>query len=136
MKRPGHVKAGGRAGFFATPKEAEVYLARTHGVEHGGEYTQVGRSTKDCIEVCNAVVRRFDVVVNDVAHESKLGRVNLNSSMERQIRSDAYLVQKGDIRGAHWDFFASSVSNTMGPSTPVLDLLDEMGIPYTIHVPA
>ncbi|TFC91318.1 MULTISPECIES: hypothetical protein [Cryobacterium] len=136
MKRPGHVKAGGGARFFATPKKAEAYLARTHGVKDRGEYTQVGRSTKDCIEVCNAVVRRFDVVVDDVAHESKLGRVNLSPSIERQIRSDAYLVQKGDIKGAHWDFFASSVSNTMGPSAPVLDLLDEMGIPYTIHVPA
>ncbi|TFC75816.1 hypothetical protein E3T23_14815 [Cryobacterium cheniae] len=136
MKRPGHVKAGGRARFFATPKEAEAYLASTHGVKDGGEYTQVGHSTKDCIEVCNAVVRRFDVVAKEVAHESKLGRVNLSPSIERQIRSDAYLVQKGDIKGAHWDFFASSVSNTMGPSEPVLDLLDELGIPYTIHVPA
>ena len=136
MKRPGHVKAGGRARFFATPKKAEAYLARSPGVEHGGENTQVGRSTKDCIEVCNAVLRRFDVVADKVAHESKLGRVNLSPSIERQIRSDAYLVQKGDIKGAHWDFFASSVSNTMGPSEPVLDLLDDVDIPYTIHVPA
>ena len=138
MKRPGHVKAGGRARFFATPKEAEAYLASTHGVKDGGEYTQVVRSTKDCIEVCNAVLRRFDVLADNVAHESKVGRVNLTPSIERQIRSDAYLVAKGDsdIEGAHWDFFASSGSNTMGASEPVLDLLDELGISYTFHIPA
>ncbi|TFD36295.1 hypothetical protein E3T34_01075 [Cryobacterium sp. TMT1-62] len=136
MKRDGHVKAAGSARLFATGGEGEVFLAGLFGAAGGGEYTQVVRSTKDCMEVCNVVARRFDVLVDNVAHESKVGRVYLSPSIEKQIRSDAYLVEKGDIEGAHWHFFASSVSNTMGPSKPVLDLLDELGIPYTIHVPA
>ena len=137
MKRDGHVKAeGARAPFFATGKEGEAFLAGLYPATDGSKYTQIARSTKDCIEVCNVVLRRFDVLVDNVAHESKVGRVNLSPSIERQIRSDAYLVDQGEIEEARWHFFASAVSKTMGPSKPVLDLLDELGIPYTIHIPA
>ena len=136
MKREGHVEwHGTSARFFATGLDGESFLTRLYSASGVGEYTQVVRSTRDCIEVCNAVARRFDFLADNVAHESKVGRVYLSPSIERQIRSDAYLVDMGDIDGAHWHFFASSRSNTMGPSAPVLDLLDELDIPYTIHVP-
>lgn len=74
------------------------------------------------------------VVAGDVAHESKVGRVSLTPSIERQIRSDAYLVGRGEIAGAQRHFFPSAESNTIGPTEPVLDLLDELEIPYTIHL--
>ncbi len=137
MKRPGHVNVNsGRAGFFDTGKDGETFLAGLYPATDGSKYTQIARSTKDCIEACNDFLRRFDVLADNVAHESKVGRVNLSPSIERQIRSDAYLVDQGDIDGAHWHFFASAVSKTLGPSKPVLDLLDELEIPYTIHIPA
>lgn len=63
------------------------------------------------------------------------GRVYLTASIERQLRSYAYLTDVGLIDGAHWHFFANSESNSLGPSGPVLDLLEELGIDHTIHPP-
>lgn len=88
------------------------------------------------MEVCNSKVRIFDVFVDGVAHESKVGHVAWTEFTRNQIREDAWLVKKGDIQGAHWHFFASSRSNTIGADKRVFDLLDQAGIPYTVHLPA
>lgn len=135
MNAPGHIKAkGGKAPFLATGWAGEEYLSRILKASNADEQTQIVRSTLGCVEVCNATARRFDVLVDGIAHESKVGRVYLTPSIERQIRSDAFLVSQGEIAGAQWHFMASSQSNTIGPTQPVLDLLNELNIPYTIHV--
>lgn len=46
---------------------------------------------------------------------------------------DAELVSKERIEGAHWHFFRSGVTGKIGGSQPLLDLLTEKGIPYTVH---
>ncbi len=46
---------------------------------------------------------------------------------------DAELITRGEINGAHWHFFRSGVTGKIGASKPLLDLLKEKGIKYTIH---
>lgn len=134
-KRPGHVD-GLPAKFFRTGPEGEAFLERLYGVAAKGATTQVSASTKACASVCNSLRRRFDVVADGIAHESKVGRTSLTSSVERQLSSDAYLIETGAIGGAHWHFLASDITDSFGPTGPLLDRLDELTIPYTIHLPA
>jgi hypothetical protein len=131
LKRPTHVQ-GTAARFFADGTEGEVFLENLYGATLKGADKQVWASTKGYI----GKGRFFDVFVDGVAHESKVGHVAWSKSIENQIMKDAWLVKNGDIEGAHWHFFASSASNTVGADKKVLDLLDERGIPYTIHLPA
>lgn len=123
--------------FFESGPAGEAWLEARYPPVGGVKHSQVVLSTDGCLVVCNAVARRFDVFVNGVAHESKVGRVTLTDSIERQIRTDAYLVERGvgGVQSAHWHFFASGQSNTIGATQPVLDLLEELGIEYTIHLP-
>lgn len=135
LRRAGHVSAA-PSKFFADGPQGEEYLhgvLRTRGAEVS---TQVVESTKSCVEVCNVTWRRFDVVADGVAHEAKVGYKILTAALERQIRSDAYLVKTGRIDRAHWDFLPSAYSGQVGADAKVLDLLDEVGIKYTIHLPA
>lgn len=134
IKRNTPVAAPG-AKFFANGPEGEKFLEHLYGVNVVGATKQISASTKGCLKVCNDFRRRFDVLADGVAHESKVGFVRMSPSIERQIRSDAWLVKNGDIEGAHWHFFASARSNTLSADKKVLDLLDEQRIPYTIHPP-
>ncbi|MDR7187020.1 hypothetical protein J2X85_004081 [Microbacterium trichothecenolyticum] len=135
-KRSGHAQRVNTP-FFDSGLAGESWLEARYPPVGGVKHSQVVLSTDGCLVVCNAVARRFDVFVNGVAHESKVGRVTLTDSIERQIRSDAYLIERGvgGVESAHWHFFASGQSNSIGATQPVLDLLDELGIEYTIHLP-
>lgn len=135
MKRPGHIN-GAPAKFFATGNEGEAFLGGLFGAQAKGVNLQVRASTAACGEICsNSRVRIIDVFVDGVAHESKVGFVVLSQFTERQIQKDAWLVKHGHINGAHWHFFPSSRSNTLGADKRVLGMLDAFGIPYTIHAP-
>jgi hypothetical protein len=124
--------AGAAATFFAKGSDGEKWLESLYGATAKGKDKQVWRSTKGFI----GRGRYFDVFVNGVAHESKVGFVKWSKSIENQILKDAHLAATDDtLEGVHWHFFASSASNTMGADKRVLDLLDQKGIPYTLHVP-
>lgn len=134
MKREGHIE-GPPSRYLADGPAGEKTLVaalRKNGTEVG---TQVTASTKGCVEVCNPTARRFDAVVDGIAHESKVGFNDLDAGTRAQINSDAYLVETGVIRGAHWHFYPSAHTDQIGANKPVLDLLEENGIPFTIHVP-
>ena len=135
ISRPGHVK-GSATRFMADGKDGEKSLERELRKSSKTVGTQVSANTAGCVQVCNALARRFDVVADGVAHESKVGPVPFSASIEKQIRSDAYLIETGEIVGAQWHFFPSAVSNKVGANEKVLDLLEEFGIPYTIHLPS
>jgi Mg-chelatase subunit ChlD len=78
--------------------------------------------------------RHVDVVDgNGVLHEVKCGYVSLRSSVSRQIEKDALLRADGDE--IVWHFVASDRTGSLGADPAVLDLLDEVGIPYVIHLP-
>jgi len=134
MKSARHVD-GADARFIETGADGEALLARQVAKDGRANQTQAVRSTRDCPSGANAFVRRFDVLVDQVAHESKVGQVSLTKSIERQIRSDACLVDRGEIDSAHWHFYASAVSDTVGASQEVFDLLDALEIDYSIHAP-
>ncbi|MFC7788108.1 hypothetical protein ACU045_03910 [Microbacterium sp. MAHUQ-60] len=97
--------------------------------------TDVVFSTRDCGQGCNPLIRQIDVLAAGIAHEAKVGYVAMSPSTARQIRSDAYLIESGQVDGAQWHFFASSGNNSVGASTAVLSLLEELDIKYTIHLP-
>ncbi|KRE52414.1 hypothetical protein ASG92_25560 [Arthrobacter sp. Soil736] len=85
-------------------------------------------------------VRRSDVDIRDldrVAHEVKSGYVKYQSSITRQIEKDAILARTEGtgINGAVWHFVASDRSGTIGADPRILDLVEENGINYVIHLP-
>ncbi|SEJ14502.1 hypothetical protein SAMN05421637_0937 [Demequina mangrovi] len=132
MKRAGHV-VGKTTRAFESVVAAQEFLEDHLQSTAAAVDTQVTLSTAACVNGCNDVARRFDVVADGVAHESKVGRVSLTPAVKRQIESDAHLIATGDVVQAHWHFFASETSHTIGASDEVLDLLDAHGIVYTIH---
>lgn len=134
MKREGH-SIGPPSRFMENGPAGEASLEQMLSTQGEIVDTQVRASTVDCVEVCNANARVFDAVVDDVAHESKVGFNSLTSSVRAQINSDAYLMEAGVIDSAHWHFYPSAHTSQLGASKPVLDLLEEKGIGFTIHVP-
>lgn len=134
MSNASHVP-GASAPFMKTGLDGENFLENLLRSSAVDVRTQVTASTSSCVEVCNAVARRFDIVADGVAHESKVGYVDLDAATRRQIESDAFAIANGDIDSAHWHFLASAESKTIGPSAPVVELLEKYGIPFTIHAP-
>lgn len=63
--------------------------------------TQVGMSTTECIAICSPTVRRLDVVVDDVAHDSKVGYLTLTHGIRQQIESDTHLAETAQIEPTH-----------------------------------
>lgn len=134
LDRPGHV-SGRSVQFMNDGKAGEDYLERSRSRFFAKAETQFSESTKGCITVCNPHIRRFDVVARGIAHEAKVGFKTLDSTTRRQIESDAYLISTGQIKGAHWHFYPSAYTSKLGASDPLIDLLEEKGIRYTIHLP-
>lgn len=134
VKRSGHVP-GRVAPFFKDGYAGEAWLEELYDASKKGVDKQVRFATAGCSN-CNATnLRIIDVLVDGVAHESKVGFKRLDAGIERQIRSDAYLIETGQLEGAHWHFFASDHSNQIWADPKVLNLLDEYGIRCTIHPP-
>lgn len=138
-----HVK-GRPVEFFSHWKDAENYLEKYLKERSKNVVAQASMSTKDCLTVCNSLARKFDVVADGVAHESKTGAVSLNSKIRRQIESDAFSrgetarTLDGDtikIEDVHWHFFPSGISCSIGPDPAVLELLTEKKINFTVHPP-
>jgi hypothetical protein len=72
--------------------------------------------------------RTFDApIIDRIAHESKAGvNVKLTAPIRRQILKDKWLIENGDIAGAHWHFW-------QGADQGLLDFLTENGIDFTVH---
>lgn len=130
----GHV-AGVSAPFFRSWNDAEAFLDDLYDATSTGTTTQAVLPTSSCVLVCNASVRRIDVLADSVAHESKVGYVYLSPGIRAQIESDAYLVRTGAIESAHWHFFASADSKTIGPSQAVMELLEKTESPSRFTSP-
>lgn len=134
MKREGH-SIGPPSRFMANGLAGEANIERMLSAHGEIVETQVRASTVGCVEVCNANARIFDAVVDDIAHVPKVGFNTLTSSVRAQISSDVYLMETGVIDSAHWHFYPSAHTSQLGASKPVLDLLQEKGVSFTIHVP-
>lgn len=134
IKREGHIE-GPPSRYLPDGPAGEKALVATLSKNGAKVRTQVTVSTRGCVEVCNPTSRRFDAVAEGLAYESKVGFVDLDAGTRAQINSDAYLIETGAIRGAHWHFYPSDRTDQIGASKQVLDLLEEKGIPFTIHMP-
>ncbi len=77
--------------------------------------------------------RYVDQLVNDIAHESKVGYTSLTADIKTQIAKDVELMNGGNIKGAVWHFFKSPVTKLVGATKPLLDELKKNGITYIIH---
>ncbi|GAV96160.1 hypothetical protein CS176_0390 [Corynebacterium glutamicum] len=138
-----HVK-GHPVEFFPHWNGGESYLEKYYKKRSRNVTTQLKFLTTDCTAVCNAFARKFDVVADGVAHESKTGAVSMNNSIRRQIESDAFAKGKTaeakdgssvKIKDVHWHFFPSGASCSIGPDPGVLELLIEKDIKFTVHPP-
>ena len=101
-------------------ESGEKALKKAYGGEHKTFNTSEGK-------------RVVDVFSNGIAHESKVGYASKTKFIQKQIRKDVELVQKGRIKAAHWHFYRSPTTGKIGASKPLLKFLDECNIKYTIH---
>lgn len=67
-------------------------------------------------------------------HEVKSGYVAFRSRITRQIEKDALLKRDVGV-DVVWHFVVSGRSGSLGADPRLLDLLDEAGISYVIHLP-
>lgn len=77
--------------------------------------------------------RVVDQLVDNVAHESKVGSTSLTQSVTGQIAKDSELVRTGQIDGAVWHFFNSPVTGRGGPSAPLMMKLQDNNIGVVVH---
>lgn len=132
--RPGHLAGEPVRPLRATTQARERILdlyARTNSAA-----AKLQSFATSACDDCGGGVRVGVVVIDGVLHEAKVGYAPLTRVVARQIRKDAWLIRTGAIAGAHWHFLASDLTSTLGADPRVLDLLDEAGIRYTIHLPA
>lgn len=119
------------AGIMASGRAGERFLESFFQATTRGIDCQVWRSTARFV----GNGRYFDVLKDGIAHESKVGLVKYSSKIEAQIKKDVWLRDnQNSIDGAHWHFFVSGRSGTVGPDARVLQLLRDNNIPYTIHL--
>ena len=76
-------------------RDGEKYLADLYGANANGVNKQVRASTAGCIEVCTSKVRIFDVFVDGVAHESKVGHEPWSKFTRNQISEGRLAGQEG-----------------------------------------
>ena len=77
--------------------------------------------------------RYVDQLVNNVAHEAKVGYQSATKAMKRQIAKDVELIQADKIKASVWHFFRSPVTGRVGPSEPLRSALEDAGIEIVIH---
>jgi len=77
--------------------------------------------------------RFIDQLVDQIAHESKVGYHSLTPTIQLQIDKDAELMLDEAVKGATWHFFESPVTGLGGPSKSLLNALQRPGIKVVIH---
>lgn len=110
---------------FATGRAGEQYLAEMVGATA----QNIGRN----YFATSMGARYVDVKKDGVAYESKVGYASLTSFVRKQVLKDSELMQTGSVNSVEWHFFRSSISDSIGPSQPLSDLLTEHGIKVIIH---
>ena len=76
------------------------------------------------------VRRVIDILVDDVAMESKVGRVSRTSDIETQIAKDVELMknQNTGVKTVEWHFSKSNVTGKIGPTPSIEEALRNAGI--------
>lgn len=125
-----NASTGARVPFVSHWRDAETEIAGIYDVTSG--FRQVYRTTP------SGGVRFIDVLDDGIMREVKSGYVSMRPSVRQQIERDAALVsdasENSDITGAVWHFVGGR-TGALGVDSSVLDLLDQNGIAYVIHLP-
>jgi hypothetical protein len=131
---------GSAAGVMKTWRDGERWLQAALGATRRGfdyqVYSQLPKGLRYLGEVFSGG-RYSDLIVGRVAHEVKVGRVRLTPFVRMQLAKDKWLLshpERSGLRGVHWHFMISGRSGTVGPSRKMLERLEQLEIPYTIHV--
>jgi RHS repeat-associated protein len=131
----GAITGGIKGGISYHPKAApsNIQKAVQSGKEGEFELKQlVGGESQKHFSTSDGA-RYVDQFAKGVAHESKVGYTSLTKSIRRQILKDTELIASGDIKGAVWHFFKSSVTGKGGASQPLTNFLIENGIKIMNH---
>ncbi len=57
----------------------------------------------------------------------------MSSAIQKQINKDAWLLKTGKVKSVEWHFYWSKVSQTGGPSGPLLKELLKHGLKIKFH---
>jgi len=74
-------------------------------------------------------LRRVDVLDGSVAIESKVGRTSLTSVVRRELARDTKLLRTGQVDSVEWHFGISPTTGRGGPTGPLRNKLQRVGIP-------
>jgi RHS repeat-associated protein len=77
--------------------------------------------------------RIVDQLVDDAAHESKVGYQALRSKIAAQVAKDLELLRTGQVEAVYWHFYRSPVTGKIGPSNPLQRALGAAGIKVIVH---
>jgi hypothetical protein len=70
-----------------------------------------------------------------IAREAKTGTARLTPFVQKQIDKDVLLRGREGWSKVEWHFFASSRSDSLGPTKELMDELSRNGIGWVIHLP-
>ena len=124
---------GAGVGFTADSKVAEAEIGRLLGGPSEAVLPQQFIWLK---EPPGGKARIIDWLDGTHAHEVKSGFVAFDRRIVTQIEKDAALKASGKrVRAYTWHFVASARSGSIGADPRYIDLLEEHGINYVIHLP-
>ncbi len=103
-------------------RDAEKYLNETFG-----------GSTQKTFNTSMGGRRVDNLTSSGIAQESKVGYNSLTDSVKTQALKDVELLGKNQINGIEWHFFKSGTTGKVGPSGPLKDYLEGLGIKVIIH---
>ena len=80
--------------------------------------------------------RRIDVFPEGpirMGIETKVGRTSLKKDVRRQLAREVKLFRSKQLETTRWEFFKSKVKGEVGPTGPLLDKLEKLGIDVAIY---
>jgi hypothetical protein len=83
-------------------------------------------------------MRRVDVLKLGqelISIESKVGRTALDARVRQELARDWWLRRQGQVDRVVWEFSPSDVTGKVGPSKPLLEMLNKLGFEVRINTP-
>ena len=78
------------------------------------------------------IVDAFNNVSKTIA-EAKYGYQGLSAFIATEVQRDAWLLQNRVVNRVEWHFYFSQISNSIGPSNPLHNALEDAGIIIIFH---
>jgi RHS repeat-associated protein len=127
-------------------KEVNKVVAKADNVIDAIKWSKIGSTGKvgeDALKTLGGKPQQYfktssggryvDQLVDDIAHESKVGYTTLTKGIREQIAKDAELIKNKDVKGAVWHFFESPKTGQGGASKPLMEELKKNGIDFIVH---